>query len=90
MLAALDGLLAEMREERPQAEASGKVVDTHLTKRTTAQRNICVEAHAAVSQNNLPGGSSVGQMGAFRLNELRSLDIRHKNAFDFEAREVSK
>ena len=34
--------------------------------------------------------SSVGQMGAFRLNELRSLDIRHKNAFDFEAREVSK
>jgi hypothetical protein len=25
----------------------------------------------------------VGQFGAFRLNELRSLDIRHKNAINF-------
>jgi hypothetical protein len=51
MLAALDGLLAEMREERPQADASGKVVDTQPSEeRTTAQRNIWVEAHAALSQ----------------------------------------
>jgi hypothetical protein len=51
MLAALDGLLAEMREERPQADASGKVVDTQPgEERTTAQPNIWVEAHAALSQ----------------------------------------
>jgi hypothetical protein len=51
MFAALDGLLAEMREERPQADASGKVVDTKSSEeRTTAQPNIWIEAHAALSQ----------------------------------------
>ena len=51
MLAALEGLMAEMREETPQADASGKVVDTQPSEDlTTAQRNIWVEAHAALSQ----------------------------------------
>ena len=51
MLAALDGLLAEMREERLQADASGKVVDSQPSEeRTTAQPNIWVEAHAALSR----------------------------------------
>jgi hypothetical protein len=50
MLAALDGLLAEMRKESPQADASGKVVDLPSEERTTAQPNIWVEAHAALSQ----------------------------------------
>ena len=50
MLAALDGLLAEMREETPQADASGKVVDQASEERTTAPPNIWVEAHAALSQ----------------------------------------
>jgi len=50
MLAALDGLLAEMREETPQADASGKVVDQPSEERTTARPNIWVEAHAALSQ----------------------------------------
>ena len=50
MLAALDSLLAEMREETPQADASGKVVDQPSEERTTARPNIWVEAHAALSQ----------------------------------------
>ena len=48
MLAALEGLMAEMREETPQADASGKVVDQPSEERTTAQPNIWVEAHAAL------------------------------------------
>jgi hypothetical protein len=28
--------------------------------------------------------SAVGQLGAFRLNDLRKLDIRHENAFSFD------
>src|ERR1700716_2823761 len=28
--------------------------------------------------------ASVGQFGAFRLNDLRKLDIRHENAINFE------
>jgi len=47
MLAALNALLAEMREERKQAEASGNVVDAQPT---TTQPNIWAEAHAALSQ----------------------------------------
>jgi hypothetical protein len=47
MLAALNGLLTEMREERKQAEASGNVVDAQPT---TSQPNVWVEAHAALSQ----------------------------------------
>ena len=50
MLAALEGLMAEMREETPQADASGKVVDQPREERTTARPNIWVEAHAALSQ----------------------------------------
>ncbi|MFZ2091126.1 MAG: hypothetical protein WAU99_05275 [Pseudolabrys sp.] len=50
MLAALEGLMAEMREETPQADASGKVVDQPSEERTTARPNIWVEAHAALSQ----------------------------------------
>jgi hypothetical protein len=47
MLAALNGLLTEMREERKQAEASDNVVDAQPT---TSQPNVWVEAHAALSQ----------------------------------------
>jgi hypothetical protein len=51
MLAALNGLLAEMREERRQAEASGSFVDArHGQEPATAQPNVWVEAHAALSQ----------------------------------------
>jgi hypothetical protein len=51
MLAALNGLLAEMREERRQAEASGSFVDAqHGQEPATAQANVWVEAHAALSQ----------------------------------------
>jgi hypothetical protein len=51
MLAALNGLLAEMREERKQAEASGSFVDAqHGQEPATAQPNVWVEAHAALSQ----------------------------------------
>ena len=50
MLAALEGLMAEMREETPLADASGKVVDEPSEERTTAQPNMWVEAHAALSQ----------------------------------------
>ena len=51
MLSALNGLLAEMREERRQAEASGSVVDTQQGQEsTTAQHSVWVEAHAALSQ----------------------------------------
>jgi hypothetical protein len=51
MLAALNGLLAEMREERRQAEASGSFVDAqHRQEPAIAQPNVWVEAHAALSQ----------------------------------------
>jgi hypothetical protein len=51
MLAALNGLLAEMREERKQVEASGSFVDAeHGRERATAQPNPWVEAHAMLSK----------------------------------------
>jgi hypothetical protein len=51
MLAALNGLLAEMREERRQADGSGNVVDAqHSQEPTSAQPNVWVEAHAALSR----------------------------------------
>jgi hypothetical protein len=51
MLAALNALLSEMREERRQAEASGNVVDAqHGQESATAQPSIWAEAHAALSQ----------------------------------------
>jgi hypothetical protein len=51
MLAALNGLLAEMREERRQAEASGSFVDAqHGQEPATIQNSVWVEAHAALSQ----------------------------------------
>ena len=50
MLAALNALLAEMREERRQAEASGSVVDQHRQEPATVQPNAWVEAHAMLSK----------------------------------------
>ena len=51
MLAALNGLLSEMREERQQAEASGSRVDArHNQELATAQHSVWAEAHAALSQ----------------------------------------
>jgi len=52
MLAALNDLLAEIREERRQAEASGKVVDAQhgQEQATTQPHNVWVEAHAALSR----------------------------------------
>jgi hypothetical protein len=51
MLAALNVLLAEMREERRQAEASGSFVDAqHGQEPATAQDSVWVEAHAELSQ----------------------------------------
>ena len=51
MLAALNGVLAEMREERRQAEASGSFVDAqHGQEPATIQNSVWVEAHAALSQ----------------------------------------
>ena len=51
MLAALDALLAEMREERRQAEVSGSFVDDqHGQEPVTAQHRVWVEAHAALAQ----------------------------------------
>jgi hypothetical protein len=51
MLAALNGLLAEMREERRQAEVSRNVVDAqHNQEPATAQHSVWAEAHAALSQ----------------------------------------
>jgi hypothetical protein len=51
ILAALNGLLAEMRGERQQAEASGTVVDAqHGQEPATAQPNVWLEAHAALSK----------------------------------------
>src|SRR5262245_43308033 len=51
MLAALNGVLAEMREQRRQAEASGTVVDAqHGQEPVAAQPNVWAEAHAALSQ----------------------------------------
>ena len=50
MLAALNGLLAEMCEERRQAEVSGNVLDVqHNQEPTTAQHSVWAEAHAALS-----------------------------------------
>jgi len=51
MLAALNGLLAEMREERRQAEASGSFANAqHGQEPATIQNSVWVEAHAALSQ----------------------------------------
>ena len=51
MLAALNALLAEMREERRQAEASGSLVDAqHRQEPATVQPNAWVEAHAMLSK----------------------------------------
>ena len=51
MLAALNCLLAEMRAERKQVEASGNFVDAqHGQEPATAQPNAWVEAHAILSQ----------------------------------------
>jgi hypothetical protein len=51
MLAALNGLLSEMREERRQAEASGSFVDARQDQESvTAQHSVWAEAHAALSQ----------------------------------------
>ena len=51
MLAALNGLLAEMREERRQAEASGSFADAqHGQEPATVQPNAWVEAHAMLSK----------------------------------------
>jgi hypothetical protein len=51
MLAALNVMLAEMREEKRQAEASGSFVDTqHGQEAAAAQHSVWVEAHAALAQ----------------------------------------
>ena len=51
LLAALNALLAEMREERRQAEASGSFVDAQRGQEpVTAQYSVWVEAHAALAQ----------------------------------------
>ena len=52
MLAALNDLLAEIREERRQAEASGNVIDAQngQEQATTHPPNVWVEAHAALSR----------------------------------------
>ena len=52
MLAALNDLLAEIREERRQAETSGKVVDAQhgQEQATTQPPNVWLEAHAALSR----------------------------------------
>ena len=51
MLAALDALLAEMREERRQGEASGNFIDTqHGQEPETVQPNAWIEAHAMLSK----------------------------------------
>jgi hypothetical protein len=51
MLAAQDRLLAEMRQEGPAADEAGKVVYAQPSKEpTTAQPNVWLEAHAALSQ----------------------------------------
>ena len=51
MLAALNAVLAEMREEKRQAEASGSFVDAqHGREPATIQNSVWVEAHAALSQ----------------------------------------
>jgi len=51
MLAALNAVLAEMREERRQAEASVSFVDAQQGQEpATAQPSVWVEAHAALSK----------------------------------------
>ena len=51
MFAAFNDLLAEIREERRQAEASVKVVDfQHGQEEATAQPNVWIEAHAELSR----------------------------------------
>ena len=54
MLAALDDLLAEIREERRHAETSSNVVDAQhgQEQATTQPPNVWVEAHAALSRIN--------------------------------------
>lgn len=52
MLAALNDLLAEIREERRQVEASSNVVDAQRGQEqaTTQPANVWLEAHAALSR----------------------------------------
>jgi hypothetical protein len=51
MLAALNDMLAEIREERRQAEASGKFVDAqHGQEQAITESNVWAEAHAALSR----------------------------------------
>ena len=51
MLAALNAVLAEIREERRQAEASGSFVDGQQGQEpTTVQPNAWDEAHAMLSK----------------------------------------
>jgi hypothetical protein len=52
MLAALNDLLAEIRDERRQVEASSNVVDAQRGQEqaTTQPPNVWLEAHAALSR----------------------------------------
>ena len=51
MLAALNAVLVEMREERRQVEAAGSFVDVQQgQERATVQPNAWVEAHAMLSE----------------------------------------
>jgi hypothetical protein len=51
IFAAFNDLLAEIREERRQAEASVKVVDfQHGQEEATAQPSIWIEVHAELSR----------------------------------------
>lgn len=52
MFAALNDLLAEIREERRQVEASSNVVDAQRGQEqtTTQPANVWLEAHAALSR----------------------------------------
>lgn len=50
MFAALNDLLAEIREERREAEASGKGDAQHGQEEATTQPNVWIEAHAELSR----------------------------------------
>ena len=60
MLAALNVVLVEMREERRQVEAAGSFVDVQQgQERATVQPNAWVEAHAMLSEKwSSPQGST--------------------------------
>jgi hypothetical protein len=49
MFAALNDLLAEIREERREAEASGKGDVQHGQEEASTQPNVWIEAHAELS-----------------------------------------